>query len=274
MARQRWSWREEGVVEGALMRAVFIVLLGAAGLILWLDLRDLIGRAEGEGSEQTMRIVLQPPTRTDQERPYFPKALPVLPNSEPPRMPGISGRPTPEMTAARMSFHLGPGGDLSAIGRIEQGTAEDFQKFLDDNGRDAKTIVLLSPGGSVADAMAMGRAIRKRGLDTRVPDEGYCASSCPLVFAAGVDRRAGQRALVGVHQIYAVPQGIETWEDGISTAQRVSAECGDYLTEMGVDAALWLKAMQTPKEKLYIFRPDELSTFKLTTTAPSSPTKT
>ena len=265
MADKRRTWSEEGVIEGALMRTVFVLLLAAGGSVLALDFRGLLNRAADEGSEQTMRIVFQPPTRTDQERPYFPKALPILPGSESPLMPGISKRPTPEMVASRMAFFAAPNGDVSAVGRIEPGTAGDFDKFLEQAGTTAKTVWFLSPGGSVTDAISIGRSIRKHALNTAVADEGYCASSCPLAFAGGVERHAGRNALIGVHQIYAVPQGTETWHDGISTAQEISARCEEHLAAMGVDPSTWIKAMRTPKERLYVFRPEELKTLKLTT---------
>lgn len=267
---QNWpSWRREGVVEGALIRTIFVLLLGASGGILALDFRELLNRAGGEGNEQIMRIVFQPPTRTDQERPYFPRALPVLPGFESPIMPGMTQTPTPETVGSRMSFFAAANGDVSAVGRIEPGTAVDFDKFIDEAGSTAKTVWLLSPGGSVSDAMSIGRSIRKRGLNTAVADQGYCASSCPLAFAGGVERHAGRNALIGVHQIYAVPQGAETWHDGISTAQNISALCEEYLATMGVDPSSWIKAMRTPKERLYVFRTEELTAFRLTTAAAS-----
>src|SRR5207244_4982800 len=97
------------------------------------------------------------------------------------------------------------------------------------------TVWFQSPGGSVTDAIEIGRSIRKRGLNTAVPDKGYCASSCPLAFAGGVMRSAGGKSMIGVHQIYAEFGGKVTWHDGISAAQQISAQCEDYLVKMGVD---------------------------------------
>jgi hypothetical protein len=267
---KRTSWREEGVLEGALIRSIFVLLLAACAGILALDLRSLVNRASEEGMEQTMRIVFAPPSRTDQERPYFPKALPVLPGSKSPWMPGVPRRPTPGMVAERMSFFSGPNGDVSAIGRIEIGTATDFDTFLDHLKSPVKKVWFLSPGGSVSDAIGIGRSIRKRALDTAVSDKGYCASSCPLAFAGGVKRSAGHQALIGVHQIYAMSEGTESWHDGLSAAQRISAQCEEHLVKMGVDPASWIKAMQTPKERLYIFRPEELQSYKFVTNSAAS----
>jgi len=258
---------EGGGIEGALVRTIFLLLVGLSGCILAYDLREEVTRALAESSEEVTRVVFQPPTRTDQERPYYPKAMPVLPGSESPRMPGVTDRPKPEMLASRMSIYAGSNGEVSAIGRIEPGSAADFEKFLEGEGRGAKAVWLLSPGGSVPDAISMGRSVRRRGLNTMVPSSGYCASSCPLVFAGGVQRSAGKNALIGVHQVSAVAKGTETWGDGISAAQQISARCVEYLVSMGVDPASWVKAMQTPKERLYIFRSEELQALKITTGA-------
>lgn len=267
MAEKRIVWREEGALEGALIRSIFLFLVAVSVGMLALDLRDQLDLTLDEGAEQVTRVVIQLPTRTDQERPYFPKALPVIPGSGSPKMPGVPDKPTRDMVAGRMSFHVGANGDVSAVGRIETGSSDDFEKFLDHDGKGAKTIWLLSPGGSVPDAITMGRSVRKRGLDTMVADNGYCASSCPLMFAGGVRRTAGKHALIGVHQVSAVAKGTETWGDGISAAQQISARCVEYLVSMGVDPDSWIKAMRTPKERLYIFRTDELHVLKITTGA-------
>ena len=70
--------------------------------------------------------------------------------------------------------------------------------------------MLNSPGGSVADALAMGRLIREKKFATEVEAGKYCVSSCPLVFAGGVDRRAGDKATIGVHQVAAIAFGRAT----------------------------------------------------------------
>ncbi len=259
------AWREEGALEGAAMRAVFALLLAASGCILALDFQALWQRDAENGSEQVTRVVIQPPTETDQERPYYPKALPVLPGSDAPAMPGLSARPTPEIMAARMSFYLGPNGDVSAVGRIEPGTAADFDKFLGASAAGAKRVWFLSPGGSVDDAMNIGRSIRKRALDTAVPDNGYCASSCPLAYVGGVHRSAGRHSLIGVHQVFTLTSEPGNWHEGLSAAQQISAACEEHLVSMGVDPNSWIKAMKTPKERLYVFTPTELEKFKIAT---------
>ena len=44
----------------------------------------------------------------------------------------------------------------------------------------------------VSDALAMGRLIREKKFATEVEANRYCASSCPLMFVGGTERRAGE----------------------------------------------------------------------------------
>ena len=47
--------------------------------------------------------------------------------------------------------------------------------------------------------------------------------------------------------------------------QRVSAEAQTLLSELGVDPLMWTHAMQTPRDRLYLFTPKELTDLKLAT---------
>jgi hypothetical protein len=261
-------WRgDDGVAEGSLMKAVFTTLVVASAAMLALDFGDMMRRASEAnlGTEQSEPVIVEPATETDQERPYFPKAMPLAPGARPPTMPGLTPKSAPKLVAARMVFDIDDNGTVSAIGRIEPGTAADFATFLGENEGKAKRVWLHSSGGALADALAMGRAIRNAKLDTAVPENAYCASSCPLVFAAGVNREAGKRAWIGVHQVYTLAGQTGTLHEGLANAQRISAECQEYIAEMGADPKLWIHAMKTAKDKLYIFTPKELAEYKLIT---------
>jgi hypothetical protein len=127
-----------------------------------------------------------------------------------------------------------------------------------------KTVVLQSPGGSVQDALAMGKLIRAKSFATEVEGGRYCASSCPLVFAGGVERRAGAKAAIGVHQVSAATRDL-SGADGMENAQRVSAQAQTYLRAMGIDLGVWVHAMETPPDELFYFKPEELLELKLAT---------
>ncbi|WP_312797354.1 hypothetical protein [Tianweitania sp.] len=162
-----------------------------------------------------------------------------------------------------MRFALEDGGRLTLTGRIVEGSAEAFANEVKDQGDVLKTVVINSPGGSLEDAMAMGRLIRKHGFVTQIPDGALCASSCPLMFAGGVERSAGSKAAIGLHQFYAAPGSSDDAAAALSSAQATTARISRYLTEMGVDTALWLHALDTPPQALYYLSPEERKDYKL-----------
>jgi hypothetical protein len=176
--------------------------------------------------------------------------------------------PQPQGAMAKpMTFELVSGGRLMASGTITPGISEVFAAEVSKRGDYIKTVVLNSPGGSVGDALAMGRLIRERKFATEVEAGRTCASSCPLVFAGGVERRAGDKAAVGVHQVAAMASAGGQPRDEMDLAQRISARCQRYLGDMGVDLRAWVHAMETPHDKLFIFTPDELKSLNLVTGA-------
>ena len=81
----------------------------------------------------------------------------------------------------------------------------------------------------MTDAAAMAHIIRDEKLDTRILADGYCASSCPLVFAGGVKRIADATSWIGVHQVFALTTAFGSLADGMEQAQMVSAEAQDLL---------------------------------------------
>jgi hypothetical protein len=197
--------------------------------------------------------------------------LPV-PSVLAPWLPGGDKRltplPQPDGAMARpMTFELVGNGKLMATGTITPGISEAFAAEVGKRGDYIKTVVLNSPGGSVTDALAMGRLIRERKFATEVEAGKYCASSCPLVFAGGVERRAGDKAAIGVHQVAAISSVSAAPRDEMDVAQRISARCQRYLGDMGISLQVWVHAMETPHDKLFVFKPDELRSLNIVTTA-------
>ncbi|MBA5801641.1 hypothetical protein [Rhizobium changzhiense] len=123
---------------------------------------------------------------------------------------------------------------ISAEGRITSDTPARLRKILKKIGGRKLPVVFRSEGGDVDAAYAMGRMIRKAGLETAVggtrlkdcpvgdmrcqaaiakdgsavgytySSGAYCFSACPLAFAGGTSRVASQWAFIGVHQITTV----------------------------------------------------------------------
>ncbi|MBI1385296.1 MAG: hypothetical protein GC150_10325 [Rhizobiales bacterium] len=261
--------------EELFLRGLLVAMVVGTAAFLYLDVRMLMEQGSAEWVDPRRNdgpaTVFDPSAPSDQLRPYLPRSAPVRRDRARPVLPGVPTDQDDSNLERRLAFYLGAEGRATAIGRIEPGAASEFERFLEANPGRVTTLVLHSPGGSVRDALELGRLIRKRGLATRVTDNGYCASSCPLAFAGGIDRVASEAAWIGVHQVYTTATAIGSLQDGLAEAQRISAVCQDYLVEMGVDPRVWTIAMRTSKRDLYVFTGEELRDLRLATKAMAAP---
>ncbi len=184
---------------------------------------------------------------------------------------------------------------LSAEGRIEPGSATAFADAVANLKGRRLPILIHSPGGSVADAGAMGELIRAKGLAVAVartlitncpeaspkcPDGpgaaitggATCASACVLVLAGGVERLAAPSALIGVHQITTLVSETEGLAHLKSTRkiyeQRgVDAAVEAYLTAMGVGEPVMALMRKTWAASIRWLSPAELKDLHLATLA-------
>ena len=241
------------VEDGAILRFAFFALLAGTMGVLYVDFRELSDAAPAALTYTPQPIL--PPATTESGGG---RARPEL--STP-----------PEILDDPLEIALGSGGVLSLTGTIDPGSAERFAQEIADRGEYVSTVLLDSPGGSVNDALDIGRLILEQGLATEVRNGGLCASSCPLIFASGTTRIAGQEAAIGVHQIYAAAlsaspvDALSVAGVAMADAQSATAEITRYLSEAGVDAAMWLHALETPPDQLYYFTPEEMERYRLVT---------
>ena len=110
------------------------------------------------------------------------------------------------------------GGWVSAVGVVTSESPRDFDEFAQGHQLHGATIVLDSSGGSVNDAIALGRRWRELGVLTtvgvsiethtaqgdrpRVIPEAYCESMCVFLLLSGRTRYVPDAAHVRVHQIW------------------------------------------------------------------------
>jgi hypothetical protein len=268
--RQRFhAWLSDDADE-AVLRWIFRGVLTVTIVALTADL----ARMEGWTADPDAAA---PPAEIGVDSPAFDPG--TVPSILAPQLPDGDKRliPLPQPGGAMakpMTFELVGGGKLLATGTITPGISQSFAAEVGRHGDYIKTVVLNSPGGSVTDALTMGRLIRERKFATEVEAGKYCASSCPLVFAGGIERRAGERATIGVHQVAAIRSATaDPPRDEMSVAQNISARCERYLADMGVSLQVWVHAMETPHDRLFVFRPDELKSLDVVTagTASASP---
>ena len=109
-------------------------------------------------------------------------------------------------------------GWVSAVGIITADTPSDFDRFARAHQLKGETVVLDSSGGSVNDAIVLGRRFRDLAMLTTVgvsvithsahgerasvSPEAYCESMCVFLLLSGKSRSVPERAHVRVHQIW------------------------------------------------------------------------
>jgi len=249
--------------DDQILRWLFGVIVIAAVSVVGIDYYEMLTNSPGDEA-----AISSPAPASEPSPSLLPSIMPDIKPGKNRRiaMPKLDGK-----ISEKMTFELLGDGKLYATGMIYVGAFKAFKAEVEKRGGYVKTVVLNSTGGSVQDAIAMGRLIREKKFATAVENGGYCASSCPLVFAGGAERRAGDKAVVGVHQAFSPGDPGFDGARGMAEAQRISAECQKYLAEMGVDLRLWVHAMETPKDELYFLKPDEMLSLKLATQRGTEP---
>lgn len=244
---ERFGWPN----DANLMRAIFFGLLSGTAALLYLDFQTL--------------SVSQPDATPFTQQPILPAVdRPEIDPNAPQYNPGDQVTIQPDILLAPISATLAPNGIMLLSGYIEAGASVRIIKELDRTNEYIKTVQINSPGGSVNDALEIAVRIRELGLSTGIEDGGFCASSCPLMFAGGKTRFAGARATIGLHQIYGATAKV-TAPQAMSDAQTTTARITKFLHEMGVDPAIWIHALETPPDRLYYLNQSELQQFKLVT---------
>jgi hypothetical protein len=253
VARRFINWAA-AFEDGAIIRAAFFGLLSATAVILYLDYTELSGQ--------------QPLALPGELSPILPAFDPSAPGG----IPGPDVTTPMETLRAPLEVKLTSGGVLAVTGTILPGSAETFAREVESYAEYVQTVALDSPGGSVRDALEMGRLIREKGFSTSVAAGALCASSCPLVYAGGTERLASQGSAIAVHQIYAatssessVTSRLAAAGSAMSDAQTMTAEISRYLIEMGVESEVWLRALETPPDRLSYFSSEDLIRLKLAT---------
>jgi hypothetical protein len=157
---------------------------------------------------------------------------------------------------------------IAAQGVIVPGTAKRFRKIVRELGERKLPIFIDSGGGSMKDALELGRLIRANGLTVAVTRTVFlpcepadaacrkartggelrgvaqatvskCASACALVLSGGTRRLVGLGAVVGVHQASMIIRKYEVWtrrsfgvpvetRKTLLSSQKVAAGRGSY----------------------------------------------
>jgi hypothetical protein len=179
-------------------------------------------------------------------------------------------------------------GWVSAVGIVTADSPKDFDDFASGRQLGGATIVLDSSGGSVNDAIALGRRWRNLGALTTVgisvkthtaqgdrvsvAPEAYCESMCVFLLLSGKTRYVPEAAHVRVHQIWMGDRADDakaasyTAQD-MMIVERDIGRLAKYTFDMGGAGDLLSLALNVPPwEDLHELSPAELRLTNLVTT--------
>lgn len=222
---------------------------------------DLMRALPAALSPSTAPRLSDPVAPGDQTRQFRPDRIaprPAAPGTRP--LPPTDAMPS-RLLAERAEWNGTPA--LLLTGQIAPGDADRLRRELDLVA--PVTVILNSSGGSVGDALELGRWLRAAGADTALTPSDICLSACPYILAGGVQRSVAPGAWVGVHQHFfdrnlALPAFL-----AVEDIQRGQGMVMAYLIEMGVDPAMMQAALMTPPDEIYLLLPEELARFGLIT---------
>lgn len=262
-----WARKPDGWF---LQKILYAMIAGCiAGVVL--DARGYFGGADELGGvpREHAPVDIPRPAPGDNLRPFRPG---MVPRPTPGRIarPALpDGTPLLRPVPGRMTFSFLTDGTgvpvIVAAGTLDIGSAEELRRFDQDHDAAARYLVLMSHGGAVHEAVAMGDYVRTRKMGTLVPREAVCFSACPLVLAGGVERIVQPDAWVGLHQSYLAGEDKPSPDDAFTYGQRSVADIMVYLEKHAVDPLIWRYAIETPPEQIYMLSKEELLEAKLAT---------
>lgn len=232
-----------------MLTAALVVQLCIGGLLVVGDMHDG-GFALPRLGTSAPRLS-EPVRPGDQRRTFNPS------RDRPPQSPLRDAGTLPD----RLTLTQETGGTWRLEGGIENGDAARILPQIDAAETPVKTLILQSPGGSVQDALELGRHLRKAGIATRMLDGEFCYSACPYLLAGGVDRQIAPGASVGVHQHYFGENTLLPAFIAVEDIQRGQGDVMIYLEEMGIDPLVMQHALTTPSDEIYVFIPEELERY-------------
>ncbi len=240
------------------LRAIFGLQLGIAAV--------LVGRDFAAVAPTLQLPSFAPPVDTpispgDQTRRFDPSKLPPRPSA-----PDRPGAPLPATTdmPSRLFFEDTDGG-VTLHGTIKEGDADRFAEWLEAQDPLPERLWMDSPGGSVGDALAIGRLIRAQELPTGMQAGTVCLSACPYMLMGGTERVVDATAWVGVHQHYYGENIVQPAFMAVEDIQRSQAGVITYLDDMGISPLVMRHSLATPPDEIYILVAEELTEYGVAT---------
>lgn len=157
---------------------------------------------------------------------------------------------------------------IRVTGIIMAGDAQLLRTILKAEP-DPAVVVFNSRGGSVTEAMEMGRDIRRYGASTYVGKGQLCVSACILAFMGGTRRAVAKEGELGSHQFYWPDGTAPSGREATVISQRLSASVLRHFIALEVDPEALTLIMDTAPAEMLIFTPELQERFRLVGTATS-----
>ncbi len=253
--------RLAGVSAARALKGILLAQVVLAGFLLATDM----GRHVSLSLRPAPEGPAGPVSPGDQVRRYDP-ARPAPRFVDPRDRPALpQPRDVPRRLALEVAEVEGLGSAVLVTGEIAAGDARRLEAFLDSQAEAPEWVALDSPGGLVAEGLAIGRAIRAREMNAAVLPGTICLSACPYALAGGVERRVSLRGAVGLHQHFYDTPGYLPVFLVVSDIQSSQGEVMAHLIEMGVEPGVMLHGLTTPPEEIYVLVEEELAESRLAT---------
>jgi hypothetical protein len=137
------------------------------------------------------------------------------------------------LEALAANITVEPQGDgLSIIlisGPLESGDSQKFWDATKTLSNKRGLVVFSSPGGLLAEGLAIGEQVRQEEFVSAVAENTLCASACALAWLGGRPRLMKDTSKIGFHAAY-VQNGQYKRESGVG-----NAIVGAYLNDMGLN---------------------------------------
>ncbi|MET1077583.1 MAG: hypothetical protein ABWY06_06130 [Pseudomonas sp.] len=160
----------------------------------------------------------------------------------------VQSKTAGRILAVNLSDDIAPG-DYDALIKGITGNPGPYAK---------KMMLLNSIGGSVPEAIRMGRLLREEGFDAVVPADAVCQGTCVYLLAAG--RGKTVRGAVAIHRPY-FTHGDSVWANlaGKGVAYSPSA----YFKEMNIPANLATDLQAIEPTRMRVLSAQDLARYRL-----------
>lgn len=141
------------------------------------------------------------------------------------------------------------------------------RQFLNDNPQVDTLVMGKMPGTEDADMnIRIAREIRKRGLKTHLPRNGFIASGAVDLFLAGTERTMECGGMIGVHSWGLTGDRTQTISPKTLGVDRRQKYHENFLNDMGIDPAFYVFTREAAEpSQLHFMTEEEIEKYGLLT---------